>query len=94
MIASPNGDWLQQVADLIQSGKAIARVDCVFPLEETAQAMNILRLANKLKGRSYFKFKLGGHFVSLIRVTVRVYHTSPDPCACNDNVTDRLYTNI
>lgn len=51
VIASPNGEWLQQVADLIQSGKAIARVDRVFPLEETAKAHEYFEARKQTQGK-------------------------------------------
>lgn len=55
MFASPNGAWLQQVADLIQSGKAIAPVDRVFALEETAKAHEYFETRKQARGKVILK---------------------------------------
>lgn len=55
MFASPNGEWLQQVADLIQSGKAIAPVDRVFALADTAKAHEYFETRKQARGKVILK---------------------------------------
>ena len=51
VFASANGDLLQQVADLIQSGKAIAPLDRVFPLEQAAEAHEYFENRKAARGK-------------------------------------------
>ena len=51
VFATSNGEWLQQVADLIQSGKGIAPVDRVFLLEETAKAHEYFEARKQTRGK-------------------------------------------